>query len=67
MVAYLDAVLNVLECHYPTAHLLIARGGFSGREYMLEDLDDTLPERSREILEDEMGIGFRDCTAGWRR
>lgn len=56
MMPNLDTVLDVLERHDPVADLLVAGGGFTGRKDVLENLDDTLPERSGEILKDEMGI-----------
>lgn len=67
MVPNFNAVLDVLERYYPAANFLVASGGFTGWEDMLQNLNYAFPKRSSEILEYEMRIGLGDCTPGWGR
>lgn len=56
MVPYLDTVFDILEGYDSAANLLITSGGFAGRKNMLENLHNTLSERSGEVFEDEVWV-----------
>ena len=62
MMPHFDTIIDVLKCHDTAADLLVAGGRFTGWEEMLEDLNDTFPKGSVEVLEDQVRVGLRDCT-----
>lgn len=60
---HFDAVGQVLKRHDPATDFLIRGRSFARGKQMLQDLHHTFAQRGVEVVEYEMRIGFRDCSA----
>lgn len=58
MVPHLDAVGDVLKSHNAAANFLIRGRGLARRKQMFKDLHHTFAERSVEVVEYEVRVGF---------
>lgn len=64
MMPDLDTILDVLESNYSATEFRFVGYRFSGREYVFQDLHNSLSQSRCETFEDKMRIGFTDCATG---
>lgn len=56
--SYFYTILDVFECHYSIADLLVGSCSLAGREKVLQYLGHSFTKRTVEVFEYEVGVGF---------